>query len=174
MRVSIVIPAYNGQKWISAAVRSALGQQLIAGDGLPELYEVIVRDDGSSDCTWEELEKLQAEYPGKLRIVRGEHMPTLPQSFQAAFDLATTPYVTIIGQDDLLDPDYFASVLPEFEDENVAMVSCRPRFIDGDGKAYDNPHDMRCAIPKPIPKAIIASGIMILIAVDFGSRNTNR
>jgi len=149
MRVSIVIPAYNGQKWISAAVRSALGQQLIAGDGLPELYEVIVRDDGSSDCTWEELEKLQAEYPGKLRIVRGEHMPTLPQSFQAAFDLATTPYVTIIGQDDLLDTDYLASVLPEFEDENVAMVSCRPRFIDGDGKAYDNPQDMRCSIPKP-------------------------
>ena len=48
-RISVVIPAYNGEKYIEAAVQSALDQILIAPDGLPETFEVIVRDDGS---TW--------------------------------------------------------------------------------------------------------------------------
>ena len=50
-RVAVVIPVYNGAKWIANAVRSALGQVFIASDGLPERYTVIVRDDGSTDGT---------------------------------------------------------------------------------------------------------------------------
>lgn len=145
MRVTVVIPAYNGQKWIRAAVESALTQTLT------EDYQVIVRDDGSTDCTWEELEKLKSEWQGeKLKIVRAETHSGLVGSFQAAFDLATTPYVTIMGQDDLIDPEYLATVLAELEaNEQVGMVACHPRFIDTDGNPYNAPGDRRLDIPFP-------------------------
>jgi glycosyltransferase involved in cell wall biosynthesis len=144
MRCTVVIPSYNGQKWIRAAVRSALDQQFIAGDGLPELYQVIVRDDGSTDGTLEDLTEIDDK---RLRLVQGEHLG-LNGSFQAAFDLAQTPYVTILGQDDKLDTDYLSTVMREFGDD-VGMVSCHPRFIDTDGYAYTNPNDSRLSIPFP-------------------------
>jgi glycosyltransferase involved in cell wall biosynthesis len=146
MRVSIVIPTYNGQKWIRAAVQSALAQAFIAADGLPELYEVIVRDDGSTDGT---LDALEGIVDKRLRVVRDPENLGLVRSFQRAFDLATTPYVTMLGQDDLLDADYLSCVMREFAEHDCAMVSCRPRFIDGDGNPYDRAGDARLNIPFP-------------------------
>lgn len=151
MKTSIVIPAYNGQKWIRAAVESAMAQIYTASDGLPEMYEVIVRDDGSSDGTWEELEKIQAELRNtRLRIVRGEHLGGIGESFQAAFDLADSEFVCIMGQDDLIDRDYLQRVMAKFAGApSASMVACHPRFIDDDGKPYTNPADGRLHIPKP-------------------------
>src|SRR6185369_4777471 len=103
MRVSIVIPALNGEKWIEQAVQSALDQDLTGSDGLPELYEVIVRDDGSTDGTLKILKAVQEKYPGKLRVVAGENCGGIGASFQAAFDLADTEFVCIMGQDDRID-----------------------------------------------------------------------
>jgi glycosyltransferase involved in cell wall biosynthesis len=146
MRISIVIPAYNGERWILAAVQSALRQDLIDQDGLPELYQVIVRDDGSTDGT---LFALEFERDSRLKVIKGEHCGTIGASFQAAFDLADTEFVTVLGQDDLIDRNYLTRVLAEFKGD-VNMVSCHPRFIDESFQAYNNPADPRCRIPKPV------------------------
>src|SRR5882672_8315762 len=158
MRVSIVIPSYNGAKWIRAAVQSALAQDFVAGDGLPELYEVIVRDDGSTDGTLEALKSLQDR---RLRIVRGQVNLGLVGSFQAAFDLAQSQFVTIMGQDDLIDADYLSTVMREFAARDVAMVSCHPRFIDAEFKPYPYLEDLRLKIPKPdnAPREALRAGL---------------
>lgn len=146
MRVSVVIPARNGERWIRRAVESALAQDLTAADGLPELYEVIVRDDGSTDGTIAALDEIK---DCRLKIVRGETSSGIGASFRDAFALAQGEFVTVLGQDDLIDPDYLSRVLPLFI-EDVAMVSCHPRFIDADFNPYNNPADRRCQIPKPV------------------------
>jgi len=146
MRVSIVIPAFNGRKWIRAAVDSALAQVLIDSDGLPELYDVWVRDDGSTDGTLDALDGIQDH---RLHIVRDPENLGLAHSFQRAFDLATTPYVCVLGQDDLIDPDYLASVLKVFGERDLAMVSCHPRFIDGEFAPFTNLEDARLKVPFP-------------------------
>jgi len=146
VKISVVIPAYNGERWIRRAVESCINQDLVAGDGLPELYEIIVRDDGSTDGT---LAALDGINNNKLRIVKGEASGGIGRSFQSAFELATSDFVTIVGQDDMIDPSYLSRVLAEFKDD-VAMVACHPRFVDGDYKPYVNPDDRRLQIPKPV------------------------
>ena len=146
MRISVVIPAYNGEKWIRRAVESCIHQDLCASDGLPELYEIIVRDDGSTDGTIAALDGINN---GKLRIVKGGASGGIGASFQSAFELASSEFVTIVGQDDLIGPSYLRRVLAEFEDD-VAMVACHPRFIDGDYQPYVNPDDRRLQVPKPV------------------------
>jgi glycosyltransferase involved in cell wall biosynthesis len=60
--VSIGIPCYNAEKWIAAAVRSALEQTWPA-------KEVIVVDDGSTDGTLEELRK----FGEAIQVVQASH-----------------------------------------------------------------------------------------------------
>ena len=121
-RCTIILPAFNGQKWIKAAVFSALNQNF------DEPYRVIVRDDGSTDCTVEVLESIDDP---RLTIIKGEKTPSIVHSFQAAFDLAKTPFVTIVGQDDTLEPEYLTQVMAEFDKSaETSMVSCKPKFID--------------------------------------------
>lgn len=61
MKVSVVIPAYNAEQFLGEAIESALGQTSPPA-------EVIVVDDGSTDCT--------AEVSGRfaqVRILSGPH-----------------------------------------------------------------------------------------------------
>ena len=148
MRISVVIPALNGERWIKRAVESALDQILIdANDGLPERYEVIVRDDGSTDGTLAVLKEIQ-ERDKRLRVVEGGPSGGIGASFNEAFFLAQTEFVTVMGQDDMIDREYLARALRSFKPE-VAMVACHPRFIDADYKPYADATDTRTQVPKP-------------------------
>lgn len=134
--VSVVIPVHNGEKWIKNAVESALRNN-------PS--KVIVRDNASTDGTWEVLNSIEDK---RLTIFHSEEKLGIVESFQAAFDLSDTEYVTILGADDLIDEDYLDTVLPEFKDD-VAMVGCHPRFIDTEGLSYTDETDGRLHVPKP-------------------------
>ncbi|MCB0614145.1 MAG: glycosyltransferase family 2 protein [Phaeodactylibacter sp.] len=53
MEVSVIIPVYNAAPFVEKAVRSALMQE--------EVKEVLVIDDGSTDGSWEILQKLMLD-----------------------------------------------------------------------------------------------------------------
>lgn len=136
--ISIIIPAFNGAKYIENAVRSALNQDY--KDGI----KVIVRDDGSTDNTVKVLSNIKDK---RLTVVKGKNSGGIAKSFQATFDLADTEFVAVMGQDDLMDKNYITRTMWEMKD-GVAMVGCQPRFIDGEGNPYTNASDPRLAIPK--------------------------
>ena len=52
--VSVIMPAYNCEKYIEAAIRSVVSQTFTD-------WELIVLDDGSSDSTREIIDRLAAE-----------------------------------------------------------------------------------------------------------------
>ena len=140
MRVSIVIPSFNGEQWIKKAVENALAQDF------SEDYEVIVRDDGSTDGTVDQLKTIK---DSRLRIVEGENCGGIGASFQAALECANTEFVTVMGQDDFIDRDYLTRVMAEFKDD-IAMVGCHPRFVDGNWEVWKEPQDDRWNVPKPV------------------------
>ena len=63
--VSIIVPAYNAERWIEDCCRSVFRQTY-------ENWELIVIDDGSGDETWNCLMRLSGEEP-RLRPVRREN-----------------------------------------------------------------------------------------------------
>ena len=60
--VSVVMPVYNGERYIGKAIESALGQEV--------LVEVLVIDDCSADGT--ELAVMKYMDSGKIRYIRNE------------------------------------------------------------------------------------------------------
>lgn len=126
--LSVIIPAYNHQRFIGAAVESVLGQTV---DDL----ELIVIDDGSTDRTGE--------------IVKGYHDPRLTylyQDNQDAFNtinrglgLARGRYISILNSDDVYALDRCERLLSACAEHNAACVFTDVIPISDTGEVFNDP-----------------------------------
>lgn len=92
--VSILIPAYNAEKWIAATIRSAMAQTW-------EPKEIIIVDDGSTDRTLEIARQFESE---SVRVVKQENQGA-SAARNKAFALSGGDYIQWLDADDLLAPD---------------------------------------------------------------------
>jgi glycosyltransferase involved in cell wall biosynthesis len=96
--VSILIPAYNAEAWISDTLRSAIAQTW-------EPKEIIVVDDGSTDRTLAIARQFESEH---LRVVTHKNQGAAATR-NAAFSLSRGDYIQYLDADDLMAPDKIAS-----------------------------------------------------------------
>lgn len=89
--VSVIMPVFNGARFVVEAMRSILGQ------AVP--MEIIVHDDGSTDDTWEVLEFLAQDEP-RIRLGRGPNAgPAAARN--ACLDRARGEFVAFMDHDDI-------------------------------------------------------------------------
>ena len=92
--VSILIPAYNAEKWIAEAIRSAVDQTW-------KRKEIIVLDDGSSDQTLDVARQFESE---QVRVVGLDHQGAAATR-NYALQLSRGDYIQWLDADDILAPD---------------------------------------------------------------------
>ncbi|MBV9995276.1 MAG: glycosyltransferase [Caulobacteraceae bacterium] len=98
--VAVIIPAFNAQQTIAAAVRSALRE--------PEAREVVVVDDGSDD----DSAKLAAgcdDGSGRLRVIRQANRGP-SAAFNRGVEASRADYVCRLDADDLFWPGRFEAI----------------------------------------------------------------
>lgn len=91
---TVVIPAYNRERFIVTAVESVLGQTR-------QPAEIIVVDDGSTDRTAERV----AQFGERVRLIQIENNgsgPSRPRNVGIA--AAKSEYITVLDSDDYLQP----------------------------------------------------------------------
>ena len=91
--VSILIPAYNAERWIAETIRSALGQTW------PN-KEIIVVDDGSADGTLAVARQFESN---DVRVVTQPNQGAAAAR-NRAFSLSHGDYIQWLDADDLLSP----------------------------------------------------------------------
>jgi glycosyltransferase involved in cell wall biosynthesis len=113
-KVSLLIPAYNREPFVAAAVGSILRQTY-------EHFELLVWDDGSTDATADVAERAAAGDP-RVRVVRAAHAGLCP-SINAAAKQLTGKYFGWVDSDDAIVPSALAETV-QFLDSNpnVGMV----------------------------------------------------
>ncbi|NEP81377.1 MAG: glycosyltransferase family 2 protein, partial [Okeania sp. SIO3B3] len=122
-RVSVIIPVYNGDRYISQAIESVLVQTYRS-------YEIIVIDDGSTDNTRLVLEP----YIEDIRYVYQEN-----QGVSAArnhgIDLARGELIAFLDADDFFLPDKLTGQVGVFDAQpNLGIVHSGWRRVDRDGE----------------------------------------
>jgi len=98
--VSVVIPCFNAKDFVAEAIRSVRAS--------PELsVEVIVVDDGSTDGSWEELNRLhEAEFPFlKILAHPGRINLGASSSRYLGFSASSGRYLAFLDADDIFMPD---------------------------------------------------------------------
>jgi glycosyltransferase involved in cell wall biosynthesis len=124
-RVSVIIPSYNGERFIEETVRSVLDQTF-------RDLELVVVDDGSTDTTRALLRKL-ATGDRRLRVVEKPN-EGLVATLNRAIAESRGDLIARLDHDDLCEPDRIAKQAA-FLDSNPAYVAvgCLIRNIDEKG-----------------------------------------
>lgn len=123
--VSIVITAYNVEKYIEQAVRSALGQTF-------EEIECIVVDDCSTDSTPHILSRLAGKNE-KIKIIRNEANIGAGASRRIGIEAATGEYILLLDGDDWIEKDFISALHRKAIETDAEIVSGGIKVIHADG-----------------------------------------
>jgi len=120
---SVVVPVFNGARYLRRAVASAVAQTVPAA-------EILVIDDGSTDgCGG-----LVADCPG-VRVVAHAANRGLSAARNTGITAARTGVVALLDSDDAWDADKMARQLPAFAARpDVAVVFCDFRAVNVEGR----------------------------------------
>jgi glycosyltransferase involved in cell wall biosynthesis len=125
--VSIILPTYNGARYLAGAIQSCLDQTFTD-------FELILVDDSSTD----ESPRIIAEFAAKdprIRTVRHETNKRLPAAINTGMSMSRGRYLTWTSDDNLYRPNAIAEMVAALDrDPSVAMVYARATFIDAEGR----------------------------------------
>jgi len=119
MTVSVVVAVHNGARYLAEALDSVLGE--------PEVTEVIVVDDGSTDATAEIL----ATYQGRVRVIH-QAQAGQPAALNRGVAAATGALLSFQDADDIWSPGRTATLSAALTAQHDAAYGCIEQFLSPD------------------------------------------
>lgn len=137
--LSVILPTYNGSKFIRTSVDSCLRQSFTD-------FELIIVNDCSSDNTADIIEEY-ARQDSRVKIIHNLINKKLPQSLNTGFAAAKGKYFTWTSDDNYYAPNALQTMFDAIEkNEGADLVYTDYTLIDNDGKitgtrAFNNVYD---------------------------------
>lgn len=114
-KISIIVPVYNCEKYISNCINSILEQSF-------KDFELILVDDGSSDRSFEICES----FAKKDNRVRAIHQPNsgVSRARNRGLDEAKGEYIGFVDGDDCIDKEMYERLYKNLADNNADISIC--------------------------------------------------
>jgi glycosyltransferase involved in cell wall biosynthesis len=129
MKVSVVMPVRDGERFLREALESTLAQTLAD-------FELVVVDDGSTDSTPTILDEA-AQRDGRVRV-RRQQPGGLTVALNAGCTLAQAPLIARMDADDVMLPDRLARQVSYLEAHaDVALLGGGIVLVDEAGRDID-------------------------------------
>ena len=128
MTISIIIPAYNCERYIEKCLDSVISQE---GAEL----DIIVVNDASTDGTAEILEK----YKGSIRVETLETNSGVSAARNRGISMIRGDYVMFLDGDDYLAEGTISRLVSVIEETDTDIVKFRCVFVYPDGRVKDRP-----------------------------------
>lgn len=116
IKVSVIVPVYNVEKYIKKCLDSLVNQTL-------KDIEVIVINDGSPDNSQEIIDKYKEEYPQKVKAYITENRG-LGDARNFGLTKASGEYVGFVDSDDYVELDMYEKLYNEAKKNELDMVIC--------------------------------------------------
>lgn len=126
-RVSVVLPVYNGERYLRAAIESVLKQSF-------EDFEFIIYDDASTDSSREIIETYKDP---RIRYFENSTNCGLFKTLNLAIKQSTSPLIKLWSQDDEMKPSCLEGQVSFLErHEDMSMAYCAYDLFDSEGKVF--------------------------------------
>lgn len=130
--VSVVIPAYNIERYVEACIQSVIGQTYTN-------IEIVIVDDGSTDATLSIIRRYPSMHPHIFVIEQANRGPALARKI--GLDMTSGKYVQFLDGDDTLLPDALENLVIRAEESDADIVAstfffCRPQKEKEGSVAY--------------------------------------
>lgn len=125
--ISVIIPTFNQEKYLSCAIDSVLAQSFID-------YEIIIVDDGSTDRTRVIVERYIKRYVDKKILFFHQKNSGVSSARNNGISKARGEYIAFLDSDDFWEEDKLAMQILMMEECEADMVYTKYQCIDVDGK----------------------------------------
>ena len=143
--ISVVLPVYNGQKYLAEAIDSILTQTFTD-------FELIMIDDGSTDHSLEILRQYE-QHDLRVQVVARANRG-IAATLNESIDIARGTLIARMDEDDVCNPNRLSSQYEFMQCHSDAVaVGSAANFIDAEGSKictyFPSPEDasLRCVFP---------------------------
>lgn len=115
---SVGIATYNGERFIREQLTSVINQSLLP-------TEIIVSDDGSTDCTIKIVKEVLSSYSGKFRVLTTNRNQGLKKNIEKIVSESNTEWLFLCDQDDFWELDKiekFNDFINTKKEDNISLV----------------------------------------------------
>jgi len=125
--VSIVLPTYNGQRYLASSIESILNQDY-------PYFEIILVNDGSTDETQRIISELLFR-DNRIRCINNNENVGLPESLNRGFQKATGIWHTWTSDDNLMKKNHLTELISAASTHNADFVYSDYECIDPRGES---------------------------------------
>ena len=163
MKISLIIPVYNVEKYVEKCLRSCINQDLSKDE-----YEIIVVNDGSPDGSLEIVQRIAAQEPN-IKVISQENQG-LSMARNNGLAQAQGDYVWFIDSDDWIEENCLKEIADKCEAEQLDLLQIQYKLAYEDGRDPVTPNQKtlpgvlsgvevteRGGVPDPAPFSVLRS-----------------
>lgn len=118
--ISVIIPVYNVEKYISQCLNSVCGQTYVD-------LEIILVDDGSTDTSGEICDDY-ARNDKRIHVIHQKNAGAAAAK-NVALQVASGKYLSFVDSDDFLESDAYSHMIQIIQDQKADVVQCSYRDV---------------------------------------------
>ena len=122
MKVSIILPVYNAERYLERCLESILQQTL-------HEFELLCIDDGSGDSSYAILQRY-AENDNRIKVYCQEHKG-VSAARNTGLQYCRGEYIAFIDADDCVEPDYLEWLYTAAVEKKVKIAVCGHDIVHG-------------------------------------------
>lgn len=130
IKISLILPAYNTSEYLEKCVESCVEQNIPSSD-----YEIIIVNDGSTDCTLSIAEKLKKRYSNI--VILNQKNQGLSMARNNGASIANGEYLWFIDSDDFIANDCLGKIIEILDRKNLDVLGVAPMIPFKESFPYD-------------------------------------
>ena len=127
---SVIIPIYNGEKYLSESLDSALSQDYGS-------LEIILVDDASIDGSLELARHYQKMHPTVISVLTHRQNQGVVRTLLDGLQASEGEYISLFGQDDIMFPNRISTLVDAIQKYRVSMVCSNAYYLYGNEPSQD-------------------------------------
>lgn len=133
-KISVIIPSYNVEKYITECLESIVNQTI----GFENIQLIIV-DDFSTDKTFEIAKRYEEKYSNCIVKRLGIRSGSAGKPRNEGIKLAKGKYLMFADSDDMFELNAFEKMYNEIETRNADFIIANWQWVEEDGEKWNKP-----------------------------------